>query len=287
MERVHYRNEVSTAPSEAIWGEPVIAKACDDPAFGFHRFDDFLAFPNAGNNISNTSHGDYMAWTSAAATIVAASEAGGVIDFYTATDGQAAALALAAPLLNMPGAAVGAAPTGKAFACEFRMKTDTLADTKHEIFAGLMNNTALSATVPITNGAGGDVLASQPMIGFHRTEADGDVITTRYYDAAQADVKLAAITASTSTNNKGETIPAFVVDTFIKLGMLYLPNKLNANGDNLSFFADGFLLNEGLTNAEIEAFSALDAAYLRLVFAYRAAASTGGTPSLDWLKLKP
>ncbi len=283
MERVQYRDEVTGAPSPMIWGDPELVK-CEDPRFGFHKFDDFTAFPNAGNSVANVSHGDYMALTSAGGTIAAADEAGGVIDFYSATDGQAAALALAAPLVNMPGADAGAASTGKKFALEFKVKTDTIANTKHEFFAGLMNNTALSATVPITNGAGGDVLASQPMIGFHRTEDDGDVITTRYYSGSQADIKLAAITASEQTTANGKTVPAFAIDTFIKLGMLYEPNKVNLNGDNLGFYVDGFLLDDGLTNQEIYDLTALAAAYLRLVFGYRAAVSTGGTPSLDWLK---
>ena len=283
MERVQYRDEVTGAPSPMIWGDPELVK-CEDPRFGFHRFDDFEAFPNVAASVTNTARGDYMAHTSSStATIAAANEAGGVIGFTSSANSQAAVLALAAAIVNMPGADADAASAGKKFALEAKLKTTTIADTKHEFFFGLLNNTALGDAVPITDTIG--TLASQLLIGFHRAEDAGEMIDTAYYTASSPTVvKAEAITDSEQTTANGKTIPAFAINTFIKLGMLYVPNQVNVNGDNLGFYADGILLDDGLTNQEIYDLTALAAGFLRMVFGIRTAASSAGTTYLDWWK---
>ncbi len=59
----------------------------------------------------------------------------------------------------------------KSFAIEFVLETSTITDSKHGIFAGLIEDVAATATVPI---AAAGTLADKNFVGFHRLEGDGD-----------------------------------------------------------------------------------------------------------------
>ena len=100
---------------------------------------------------------------------------------------------------------------GGQFWFECRMKTSTIADTKHNILLGLMEDTALTATVPIT-AAG--AIADINMVGFRRTEAaSGGAVMDTVYKANG----VAAVTVQAGGI-------ALVADTYTKLGMTYNPN---------------------------------------------------------------
>jgi hypothetical protein len=91
---------------------------------------------------------------------------------------------------------------------EVAVKTSTIADTKHGMFVGLVDNTAFTATVPLT-AAG--AIADLNVVGFLRPEGDGDGIDTVY----KAD-GVTAVTVGTDA-----VVP--VADTWVKLGMTFDP----------------------------------------------------------------
>lgn len=120
---------------------------------------------------------------------------------------------------------------------EAMVKTTTIADTKHGIFCGLIQDVALTATVPIT-AAG--ALADTNLVGFQRLEGDGDFFDTVY--------KADGVTAVTV----GTDAQAIVADTLVKLGMKFTPetdpiiqdpNFSSLGKFNLKFFGNGLPLS--------------------------------------------
>lgn len=125
------------------------------------------------------------------------------------------------------------ARTTKKFVAEVQVKSSTITDTKHGIFVGLIENAALTATVPI---AADGTLADQNLVGFHRLEGDGD-----YFDCVYKANGIAAVTV------KSDAV-AVASDTWVSLGMVYDPDAdpavhdPNASGTakyNLTFYNNG------------------------------------------------
>lgn len=105
---------------------------------------------------------------------------------------------------------------------ELGMKTSTIADTKHGFLHGLIEDTAFSATVPIT-AAG--AIADKNMVGFRRDEADGDYLDTVY--------KADGVTAVTVKADASQ----IAADTYFKSGFVYDP------------FIDSQIADVGMTGA--------------------------------------
>lgn len=98
----------------------------------------------------------------------------------------------------------------KKFWFEARIKTSTITDTKHNIICGMMGDSALTATVPIT--AAGAV-ADVNIVGFRRTEAaSGGALMDTFYKADG----VTAVTVQAGA-------VALTADTYTKLGMVYEP----------------------------------------------------------------
>ena len=117
----------------------------------------------------------------------------------------------------------------KAFGFEVVLSTDTIADTKHGFFAGLIEDVAATAIIPLTAlGA----LADKNLVGFHRLEGDGDYVNCVYKANG-----VAAVTVK-------EDAHVLVADTDIRLGMRYSPAEdFNKSGRYwLRFFANGRLI---------------------------------------------
>lgn len=120
---------------------------------------------------------------------------------------------------------------------EMAIKTSTIADTKHNILAGLIEDAAFSATVPIT-AAG--AIADKNLVGFRRTEAalGGALLDTCY--------KADGVTAVT-VQAGGITL---VADTYVKIGMTFEPSvdpflqdpTLLVGKYNLFFYNNGIRL---------------------------------------------
>jgi len=107
---------------------------------------------------------------------------------------------------------------------ECRIKKSTLTTANMNFFVGLMGNSALTATVPIT-AAG--ALADVNLCGFFCPESGTSGVNTVY----KAD-GVTAVTVGT-----GEA--TLVADTFTKLGMKMVPSGDRFGSFILSFYQDG------------------------------------------------
>lgn len=94
----------------------------------------------------------------------------------------------------------------KRFAFEIVLEDDTITDTKHGFFAGLIENSAITATSPI---AAAGTLADLNFVGFHRLEGDGDKLDCVYKANGVTQVTVAADAVT------------LAVDTEVRLGMTY------------------------------------------------------------------
>lgn len=119
---------------------------------------------------------------------------------------------------------------------EWGVKTSTIADTKHGIFLGLIEDVAFTATVPI---AAAGTLSDNNFVGFHRLEGDGDYFDTVYKANGVTQVTVQADAA------------VIVADTYLKLGLVYEPaddiflqdpNRSGGLRYNLFFYKDGLRL---------------------------------------------
>lgn len=151
---------------------------------------------------------------------------------------------------------------GRPFIFEARVKSDTIADTKHGIFVGLVEAITPSATVPIT-AAG--AIADQNIVGFHRLEGDGDQFDTIYKanGVTQVSVQQDAVT--------------IVADTWVKLGMYF-------DGTTLKFYKNGDVLSTTKTIPSGAGTDFPNDVNLGLVFSMlNATASSPGAAYLDWM----
>lgn len=123
---------------------------------------------------------------------------------------------------------------------EARIKVSAITDAKNDVFVGLMEDAALTATVPIT-AAG--ALADQNLVGFLRPETARTTAGTG--GAIMNTVYKANGVAAVTVQNDAVTLAA---DTYTKLGMVYDPNPSydvadtalgGANKFLLKFFQDG------------------------------------------------
>lgn len=159
----------------------------------------------------------------------------------------------------------------KAFWFECMVKFSSISNTLHGDFIGLIDASALSATVPIT-AAG--ALADENLVGFFRPEGDGDGIDTVY--------KANGVTAVTLQADA--VVP--VADTWVKLGIKFIPFG-DPKGDNrLVFFKNGTRLT---TSYEIPTADGTDFPNdVRLGFVaamLNATATTPGSTSWGWAQM--
>jgi hypothetical protein len=122
--------------------------------------------------------------------------------------------------------------TGGDFWFEARILTSTITDAKHNIFLGLMENVALTATVPIT-AAG--ALADKNLIGFQRPESarttagTGGAIMNAVYKAD----------GQTAVNAQTDAV-TLVAATYTNLGMKFIPKRNIGKGAGyFLWFQDG------------------------------------------------
>lgn len=158
----------------------------------------------------------------------------------------------------------------KKLAFEARIKTSTIADTKHGFFLGLSAIPTLSATVPI---AAAGTLADINFVGFHRLEGDGDYVDTVY--------KADGVTQVTVQSDA----QVLVADTWIKLGFRYEPVG-PAGNYYLRFFANGLPLSTAYQVASAAGTDFPNDVRLGFVFALlNATGTTPGTSSIQWAQI--
>lgn len=244
-------------PSMSIWGDCPIQEIEQGSVQGWHFFDDFVNFlftvPTTEANA-----GLYKGFSSTGGLMDEGDEIGGSVAFGSDGDNEGASIA-SRQLPFQVSASCGD------FWFECRVKSSTIADTKHGIFVGLIDSCTLSATVPI---AAAGTLADENFVGFHRLEGDGDQFDTVYKadGVTQVTVKADAVTIA--------------ADTYVKLGMRY-----SARDSKLYFFADGVRLPDSKTIPSNTGTDFPADVRMGLIFAVlNATASTPGTAEIDWWK---
>lgn len=249
-----------TGVSPGLWKKFPIEHVMADPNIGFwSRIDGRNIGPSASTSggavtEANGPLSTFLSQGGAIANVDASSVGSGI---KASSDGDNEGVVLAQYLTPFK-----IAYQGKPFIFEARVKTDTIADSKHGIFVGLVEAITPTATVPIT-AAG--AIADQNIVGFHRLEGDGDQFDTVY--------KANGVTA-VSVQTDAVTI---VADTWVKLGMYF-------DGTTLYFYKDGVVLSTSKTIPSGAGTDFPNDVNLGLVFSMlNATASSPGAAYLDWM----
>ena len=161
--------------------------------------------------------------------------------------------------------------TGGDFWFEARFLTSTIADTKHNIFLGLFENTAFSATVPIqASGA----MADKNFVGFQRTETatKGALMSALY--------KADGVTAGTFAD-----VVTLVAATYTNLGMKFVPKRQyggsGAGAGYFTWYQDGVQVAKYLVTSTAGNPFPND---INLGFAFAVLNATATTPGTSTIK---
>ena len=244
--------------SYALWDKCPWGELMCDPSKGYAFYDDFLVFPVHASTAAAAVDGplgQYDAYLAQGGSIAGADAMGGAITLSSDGDNECVGLSSAvAPIkINLT--------TGKPCWFEARIKTSTIADTKHGFFLGLIEAAALAAAVPIT-AAG--AIADKNLIGFHRLEGDGDYLDIVY----KADGQVAQTVK--------EDAALLVADTWIKVGFYF-------DGSTITFFVNGVALEDTVSKTDLAAATFPSDVGLGVVLAILNATGTApGNSSIDW-----
>lgn len=238
--------------SPGLWNDaPSIQALRNNPTLGWFFDLDCGAFRTAANVNAAEAYWAQgcKVFGSDGAVIAAADERGGAITLSSDGDNEGVSIGQMIYPFQIDRA------LGKVW-FECRLKTSTIADTKHGFFVGLIDSSALSATVPI---AANGTLADENFVGFHRLEGDGDYVDTVYKADGVTQVTVAS------------DAQVLVADTYIKLGFKFDPS------DNvLRFFVNGTQLT---TTKTIPTADGTDFPNdVRLGFVFALLNATGTTP---------
>jgi len=203
-----------------------------------HRrgFASHIDFGGVRQSISTDFAGAEATWDaglkrfgSTGATAVALDVDGGGLTLASDGDNEGASIADSNQMFKL-------AQGEKGFWFEAAIQTSIIDNTEHGFFIGLMDSTAISATVPI---AADGTLADANLVGFHRLEGDGDQLDIVYRSNGNAAVNVDTDILD-GTEYGGIALPtALAVDTQIKVGMKYTPNGHKRGDYCLSFFVNG------------------------------------------------
>lgn len=248
-------SDTSRSPSPSIWSDcpflEILAGVVDGVAF----HDDFLNGPRVSAGAEAAS-GAYRGFASTGGLVTDGGEIGGTLDLSSDGDDEGASFRTSCAPFQIDRS------LGK-FWFETRVKSSTIADTKHGIFVGLLENVALTATVPI---AAAGTLSDNNLCGFHRLEGDGDKFDTVYKANGVTQVTLQADAVT------------LVADTWVKLGIVFDPKD-----NSLSFYADGVKLSTTYTIPAADGTDFPNDVRLGLAIAVlNATASTPGSTEIDW-----
>lgn len=262
--------------SNAMWSNCPILSIRENSALGFHRR---IQFGNEGFKLSANVNAAVAYWSngfklfgSDGFSVTAFDDLGGGITIGSDGDNEGGSLQLQTAPMQISRDTLG-------LWWEARLRTSSIADTKHGIFAGLAALATLSATVPI---AADGTLADINLVGFHRLEGDGDALNTVY--------KADGVTAVT-VEEDAATIAA---DTWFKVGMYYDPginpetqdpNRAGLPKYNLSFYFNG---RRTATVKQIPSAAGTDfpndVRLAPIIAVLNATATTPGTTSIDWIE---
>lgn len=256
--RLNLSANTARRPSPALWADCPWFDILEGVTEGYQHWCDFDNLPITPPTTEG-NFGQYKAFTSTGGTMVDGATLGGALTIASDGDNEGASLGQTVQPVQI------SRSHGKLW-FEARVKTSTIADTKHGIFLGLIDAAALSATVPI---AADGTLADENFVGFHRLEGDGDKVDCVYKanGVTQVTVEADAVT--------------LVADTYVKLGMVWDPD----DDYKLSFYSNGVLLDT-YTMATTDGDDFPNDVKLGLVFAVlNATGSTPGSSTIDWWRL--
>lgn len=245
-------------PSQSIWSDCPVLEIVNGITEGIILFDDFLSGPRVAAG-AEAAYSNYRGFASTGGLVADAGEWGGVLDLSSDGDDEGASFRTSCSPFQI------ARGQGKLW-MEARVKTTTIADTKHGLFVGLMADNALTATVPLT-AAG--AIADVNIVGFHRLEGDGDQFDTVYKadGVTQVSLQTDAVT--------------IVADTWVKLGMVFDPKN-----NQLSFYKNGVKLATTYTMAAAAGTDFPNDVRMGFVIAVlNATASTPGSSRIDWVRV--
>ena len=247
--------DTNNRPSRNIWKGSPFADIRDGYKGGTAIYDKFNHGPAAAASTTYVSGGGYRLSTGAGCTIAGdPAQGGGVIMTTGASNTQAAFASFNQPFQITAGA--------KDFWWEARVEFDAITDAQTGWLMGLADSTALSATVPIT-AAG--AIADLNIVGFHRDEADGDMLDTVYRANGVAAVTVAANAVT------------LVAATAVKIGMHF-----DSTNNVLTFYKNGVALADTKTIPDNTGTDFPADVTLGLVMAGVSAAT--GTNTVSWIR---
>jgi len=249
--------DTSRCPSPSIWADCPSVEIDSGIKSGVHLFDDFVKSPKIVAGADGNS-GDWVAFASTNATGVDGADWGGSLEVTGTTDNEGIGIRTGSAPFKI------ARAQGK-FWFEARVKTSTIADTKHGIFVGLKQSGAITAISPITATG---TIADINIVGFHRLEGDGDYFDTVY--------KADGVTQVTV----GSDAVAVVADTWVKLGMVFNPSN-----NVLTFYNNGVKLDDSYTVVAAEGTDFPNDVLLGPIMSIVLATGTSpGSSSIDWVR---
>lgn len=265
--RRNYATDTTRFLSDAVWSHFKFDEILRDPTAGFFHMEDFQYCPrtfDASGGAVTGSWKDFMLYAYQGGTMTDAGLLGGAVTIGSDGDNEGVAL-------GPGGGGVFLDDSGTYGKCcfEVRLKTSTVTDTKHGIFAGLLETAAIGAAVPIaTDGT----IADKNCIGFWRREGDGDQFDFIY--KADGQTMQAPLTDMISGG--------LAADTFVKLGFVFDP--LEATAKRIKVYINNVEQSTYVTGTNIDAATFPDDAFMGLCLAVmNATGTTPGTTTVDWI----
>lgn len=249
--------DASRGPSQSIWADCPILEIINGVVDGVHYFDEFENGPRVAAG-AEAAYGRYRGFADTGGLVADGDEVGGAVVLSSDGDNEGASFRTSTASFQIRRG------LGK-FWFECRVKTNTIADTKHGIFVGLMADNALTAVLPITATG---TIADVNIVGFHRLEGDGDYFDTIYKADGVTQVTVQADAA------------IIVADQWVKLGMVFDPAT-----NVLSFYRNGVKLGTSYTVVAANGTDFPNDVRMGLVMAVlNATASAPGNTEIDWLR---
>jgi hypothetical protein len=252
--------DISPYPSAGLWGQ--VDADMNRPGRWMHQWADLEDLPYTAEAIPTTDdpyHGVRI-FTSTGGTFTQVDLEGGIRRLSSDGDDEGASVSRGIYPFKI------IQNTGELI-FEARIRTSTIANTKHGIFVGLIEDVAPTAILPI---AAAGTLSDNNLVGFHRLEADGDKLDTVYKanGVTQVSVETDAFT--------------LVADAWTKVGMWF--NRLGTNV--LEFLVNGVPLATTLAIPSGAGDDFPNDVQLGWIVAVlNATATTPGQTDLDWVRV--
>jgi hypothetical protein len=267
--------DATREPTPIIWGDCPVGAIAEDPAVGWHFYDDFADFPLAPTETTQIGAGKYKVYATSTGLVAPVQTFhsiilgnAGVMGFQFAADNNGLSLAQAYPRAYITGSK---ADGGKLW-FECQIAVSTIATNTIGYFVGLAETDkwTLSGTVPF-NAASASLNNSAAAIGFFSDEAGLGVIQSAVSDRATSFTAIDA------------TLGQHVAFTYVKLGMIYDPDR---QSDCVRFFVNGVQDSSYYSNAQVVATTNLKANALGMIAAFIGAASVStGIAVMRWWRI--